>query len=97
MSKVLHTTVLLDGTPADVVLVEPRPGYLTLQIDTALTLMLDMAPVETLRAIAAAFDAAADLKDQAAIVALNTPALPAPATGTLCVPDWGTGQGQVAS
>ncbi|MER5461606.1 hypothetical protein ABT010_13150 [Streptomyces sp. NPDC002668] len=93
MSKVLNATVLLDGGPADVVLAEPRPGYQTLQIDRELTLLLDLASPETLRAIGAAFYEAADEKAEAAIVALNTPPLPVvPASLHPVGPDYGTGR-----
>jgi hypothetical protein len=93
MSKVLNSTVLLTGSPDDVTLAEHRPGYQTLQIGSALTLHLDMAPADLLRAIGAAFYEAADEKNEAAIVALNTPATPIvdASVPTMCVPDWGSG------
>jgi len=81
VSQVLNTTALIEGTADDVVLAMPRPGYLTVQIGTELTLLIDKAPADMLRAIGAAFDQAADLQDQGRIVALNIPA----------IPDYGTG------
>lgn len=81
MTTVLNSTVLIEGTVDDVQLSMPRPGYLTVQIGAQLTLLIDKAPADMLRAIGAAFDQAADLQDQGRIVALNIPA----------IPDYGTG------
>ena len=57
--RVLHVTLALEGGPEQVVLAEPRPDIHTLQLGTALTLLLDEAPTETLLAAAAALTRAA--------------------------------------
>lgn len=85
--------VELGGTPDDVMLAEPRPDVHVVQLGLVLTLLLDTASSEYCRAVSAVFDAVADAKDQAAIVALPTPPPPAvdATVHTLCVPDYGTG------
>jgi len=52
-------------------------GVLRIQLREGVCLYLNDASPEVLRALADAADTAAELKDQAAIVALNTPGLPA--------------------
>jgi hypothetical protein len=66
-------------------------GVLRIRLTPGVCLYLNDASPEVLRALADAADTAADLKDQAAIVALNTPAPPTvdAAVHTMCVPDWG--------
>ena len=93
-THLLHAMVAVEGEPDDVVLAEPRPGSHTVVLGSALTLLLDTASIEYCRAIAAAFNEAADEKAEAAIVALNTPPLPVvdASIHTLRGPDWGTGR-----
>lgn len=69
MSKILHTTMLLEGPPNEVVLAEPRCGYEALQIGTSLTVLLDRAPTETLLAVAAALTQAAENRAPRAVAA----------------------------
>jgi hypothetical protein len=76
-THLLHAMVAVEGSPDDVVTAEPRPGKYTIVIGSELVMLLDGASPELCRAIGAAFDAVAELKDRAAIVALNTPGLPA--------------------
>ena len=92
-THLLSVTVAVEGSPDDVVTAEPRPGRYTIVIGSELVMLLDQASPELCRAIGAAFDAVAELKEQAAIVALNTPPQPAvdATVHTLCVPDYGTG------
>jgi len=52
-------------------------GVLRIQLREGVCLYLNDASPEVLRALADAADTAAELLDQAAIVALNTPGLPA--------------------
>lgn len=94
--RVLHVTLALEGTPEQVVLAEHRPGIQTLQLGTALTLLLDGADAATLRACAAAFDQAADV--QAGLEAvkpepIRTVIRPTPLAGpgSIRLPDEGRG------
>lgn len=68
-------------------------GVLRIQLIPGVCLYLDYATPEVLRALSDAADTAAELKEQAGIVALNTPSLPVvdATVHTLCVPDYGTG------
>lgn len=83
--------VELGGTADDVMLAEPRPDVHVVQLGLVLTLLLDTASSDYCRAVSAVFDAVADAKDQAAIVALPTPPPPVVPDNvhTMCVPDWG--------
>ena len=76
-THLLSVTVAVEGSPDDVVTAEPRPGKYTIVVGSELVMLLDEASPELCRAIGAAFDAVAELKDGAAIAALNTPAPPA--------------------
>jgi hypothetical protein len=76
-THLLNVTVAVEGSPDDVVTAEPRPGKYTIVVGSELVMLLDGASAGLCRAIGAAFDAVAELKEQAAIVALNTPGLPA--------------------
>ena len=69
-------------------------GVLRIRLAPGVCLYLNDATPEVLRALSDAADTAAELKDEAAIVALNTPGPPqVDATiHTSCVPDYGTGQ-----
>lgn len=66
-------------------------GVLRIQLTPGICLYLNYATPEVLRALSDAADTAAELKEQAAIVALNTPSLPVVPDNvhTMCVPDWG--------
>lgn len=68
-------------------------GVLRIQLREGVCLYLNDASPEVLRALADAADTAAELKEQASIVALNTPPLPVvdASIHTLRGPDYGTG------
>lgn len=69
-------------------------GVLRIQLIPGVCLYLNDASPEILRALSDAADTAAELKEQAAIVALNAPAPPVVPDNvhTMCVPDYGTGR-----
>lgn len=66
-------------------------GVLRIQLMPGVCLYLNDATPAVLRALADAADAAAELKEQAAIVAIPTPGPPDATVHTLCVPDYGSG------
>lgn len=76
-THLLNVMVAVEGDTDDVVMAEPRPGKYTIVLGSELVMLLDKASPELCRAIGAAFDTVAELKDRAAIVELNTPGLPA--------------------
>jgi hypothetical protein len=86
---VTQLCITLRDDPESIALV--NDGVLRIRLADGVALYLDDATPEVLRALADAADTAADLKDQAAIVALNTPAPPVVPDNvhTMCVPDWG--------
>jgi hypothetical protein len=89
MSAPTEVTTLGITLREDPVLIDD--GVLRIQLTPGVCLYLTDATPEVLRALADAADTAAELKEQAAIVALNTPAPPVVADNvhTMCVPDWG--------
>lgn len=68
-------------------------GVLRIRLVEGVCLYLNDATPEVLRALADAADTAAELVEQAAIVALNTPDVPAVPDNVhnMRVPDYGTG------
>ena len=90
-TRVSLVGLVVDGPPEDVDLTVYEDGEMTLRLGHGVILHLGQAPVDTLRAIAAGLNEAADEKAEAGIAALNTPPPPAvdATVHTMRVPDWG--------
>lgn len=90
-TRVSSLSLIVDGRPEDVQLHAYPDGQMTVRLADGISLHLDLAPAATLRELASVIDQAAELKEQAAIVALNTPGVPTvdASVHTLRVADWG--------